>query len=416
MAKLRLLELDNKKLTPVATFAQFNLPPFLNEGLRRIGFVHPTEIQSQAIPSLLAGNDLLAQSQTGSGKTAAFTIPVLAKVNPKSRDLQALIMTPTRELALQVTQVMKDLAGATVRVLPVYGGTGMDAQIRGLQRGGFQVVVGTPGRLRDHLNRGTLLLHKLRMLVLDEADEMLDKGFARDVEALIQAIPASAKHQTALFSATLPDWVEQTAKKQLNPQHDAIKQDVAEAKRPDIEHVVYDMTSADKPLALRHLLNTEVDQSVLVFARTKFGVQRLTERLQDEGYTAAGLQGNLSQREREKVVSAFRTNKVSILVATNVGARGLDVKDVGYVINYDLPESTELFTHRVGRTGRNGASGTAITFLTGEDKFKWREIERALVQEGIEVARKRWAGPRANAGVKPPTAQPYHKTYSKKGR
>ncbi len=377
------------------TFADFKFPPFLQDGLRRLKFERPTVIQAQAIPFLMSGQDLVAQSQTGSGKTAAFALPLLARVQRQSSDLQALIMVPTRELALQVTQVFKALAGPNVRITTIYGGAGMEGQIRGLTRGGYQIVVGTPGRLRDHLNRGTLKLHRLRMLVLDEADEMLDRGFAPDVEAIISAAPAAAQRQTALFSATLPEWVAQTAAKHLRPTHATIKLEMTSDSRPDIAHLVYDMSMADKGVALRHLLDTHSSQPILVFARTKHGVKKLAAKLESEGYSVAGLQGNLSQSAREQVMSDFRTNRVRIMVATNVGARGLDVSGISHVINHDLPESAELFTHRVGRTGRNGASGTAITFLTGEDRAKWREIERTMKERGVQIERQAWAGPRA---------------------
>lgn len=391
-----------KTTTPAAvetgsTFAAYKFPPFLQEGLRRLKFERPTSIQAQSIPVLMAGNDLVAQSQTGSGKTAAFALPLLARVQRQSSDLQALIMVPTRELALQVTQVFKTLAGPQVRVTPIYGGAGMEGQIRGLTRGGYQIVIGTPGRLRDHLGRGTLKLNKLRMLVLDEADEMLDRGFAQDVEAIIASAPPVGQRQTALFSATLPEWVAQTAAKHLRPDHGSVKLETNGDNHPDIEHLVYNMSVADKAVALRHLLDSFDSQSILVFARTKHGVKKLAAKLEAEGYSAAGLQGNLSQNAREEVMKAFRSNRVRILVATNVGARGLDVSGISHVINYDLPESAELFTHRVGRTGRNGASGTAITFLTGEDRIKWREIERAMSERGIEIARQPWTGPRATA-------------------
>lgn len=399
--------------TPEETveFSSFGLPKFLQQGLSILGFEHPTTIQAQSIPTLMAGNDLVAQSQTGSGKTAAFAIPLISRVQRQSRDLQALVMVPTRELAIQVTQVFKSLAGPSVRITPIYGGAGMEGQVRGLRQGGFQIVIGTPGRLRDHLNRGTLRLDRLRMVVLDEADEMLDRGFAPDVEAILQAAPVAAKRQTALFSATLPDWVTQTAAKHLRPDHVSVTLTSTPDSRPDIEQLVYDMATADKIFALRHLLDTFDKQPILVFVRTKYGVKKLATKLQEEGYSVAGLQGNLSQRAREEVMAAFRSNKVRIMVATNVGARGLDVSGISHVINFDLPESAELFTHRVGRTGRNGASGTAITFLTREDRGKWREIEQVLRGAGIEVKRDYWNGPKAEPGAAPAFVQPLPRTF-----
>lgn len=392
--------------TTAASFNDFNLPPFLREGLKRLGFTSPTGIQSQAIPFLMDGQDLVAQSQTGSGKTAAFAIPLLARITRQSRDLQALVMLPTRELCLQVTSVIKQLAGPAIRVTPIYGGASMGGQIRGLSQGGFQVVVGTPGRLRDHLNRGTLRLDRLRMVVLDEADEMLDRGFVQDIEAILDAAPPPAQRQTALFSATLPEWVMGTAVRQLRPGYGSITLSPEAGQGLEIEHKIYDMKLADKTHALRHLLDTNAAEPILVFARTKHGVKKLAARLQDEGYSADGLQGNLSQRAREDVMAAFRHRKIRVLVATNVGARGLDVSGISHVINFDLPESPELFTHRVGRTGRNGASGIAITFLTGEDRLKWREIERSLKDAGIDYNRQAWDGPKAAPGAEPAIIQP----------
>jgi superfamily II DNA/RNA helicase len=235
---------------------------------------------------------------------------------------------------------------------------------------------------------------------------MLDRGFVQDIEAILEAAPPVAQRQTALFSATLPEWVMETAVKQLRPDYASIIVSPDAGKGPDIEHKIYDMKLADKTVALRHLLDTNASEPMLVFARTKHGVKKLAARLQDEGYSADGLQGNLSQRAREEVMAAFRHRKIRVLVATNVGARGLDVSGISHVINFDLPESPELFTHRVGRTGRNGASGTAITFLTGEDRLKWREIERSLKDAGIDYNRQSWDGPKAAPGAEPAIIQP----------
>ncbi len=389
--------METNDVSSNVSFNDFNLPSFLRDGLKRLGFTSPTDIQGEAIPTLMSGQDLIAQSQTGSGKTGAFALPMLARITRNSRDIQALVMLPTRELCLQVTSVVKQLAGPAVRVTTIYGGASMGGQIRGLSQGGYQVVIGTPGRLRDHLNRGTLRLDRLRMVVLDEADEMLDRGFVQDIEAILEAAPPPAQRQTALFSATLPEWVLDTARRQLKPDHASITIS-SEGHGLDIEHKIYDMKLPDKTVALRHLLDTNAEEPILVFARTKHGVKKLAARLQEEGYSADGLQGNLSQRAREDVMAAFRHRRIRVLVATNVGARGLDVSGISHVINFDLPESPELFTHRVGRTGRNGASGIAITFLTSEDRIKWREIERSMKDAGIEYTRQPWDGPKATPG------------------
>ena len=274
------------------------------------------------------------------------------------------------------------------------------------------MVVGTPGRLRDLLNRGCLRLDKLRVLVLDEADEMMDRGFAPDLEAIAEAANTSVDRQTALFSATLPEWVRSAVSNHLRSDHESILLKQTSENQPDIEHLVYDMKIADKHTALFSLLDNNPEESILVFARTRHGVDKLATRLQSEGYAAAGLQGDLSQRERDRVMTDFRFKRVRVMVATNVGARGLDVKGISHVVNFDLPESPELFTHRAGRTGRNGARGTAITFLTGEDRMKWREIEAAMKKAGISLNRKRWESAHSTSEVIPSIIQEPLRTHT----
>jgi ATP-dependent RNA helicase DeaD len=335
----------------------------------------PTPIQEQAIPLLLAGRDVIGQAYTGSGKTLAFGLPLMECCDVNQRRVQALVLTPTRELARQVGGVLEELgrrAGLSVALL--YGGRAFGPQETMLNKGA-QVVVGTPGRVLDHLRRRTLRLEQLRMLVLDEADEMLDMGFAPDVERILAMTPRS--RQTALFSATTPPWVHTIAARHL-VEPAVITSAVSQETEPDIDHVVIEVWQGDKFQVLRRLLDESTDGATLVFGRTKHGVRNLGRRLEAAGYGVAVLQGNLSQEERDRAMHRFRSGRASILVATNVAARGLDLLSVERVINYELPETADLFTHRVGRTGRMGRSGRAITLLGAADLPKWHEIERGL--------------------------------------
>ena len=349
----------------------------------RMGISEPTPIQEQAIPHLLAGRDLFGQAQTGSGKTLAFAAPMAELCDPSVRRIQALVLTPTRELAIQVAGVIAGVASRGLRVTLLYGGRPARAEQAALRRGAH-VIVGTPGRTLDHLRRGSLDLGAVRFLVLDEADEMLDQGFAHDVEAILSRTPAS--RQTALFSATMPNWVANTAKKYLR---NAVSVEVdAGVRAPStVEHLVYSIQKGDKIKALQTLLDDRGGDPILVFGRTKHGVKKLARQLDLLGYPVAALQGNLSQNQRERVMRSFRSGAAPILVATNVAARGLDVQGIGQVINFDLPDSQQLFTHRVGRTGRMGRSGEAVTFITPDEERKWREIERGL---GQRFPRQRW--------------------------
>ncbi len=335
----------------------------------------PTPIQAAALPHLLTGRDVIGQARTGSGKTLAFVIPMLERIDERHRHVQALILTPTRELAAQVAGVVRDTAaGRDIRALLLVGGAALGPQRTAL-RSGVQVVAGTPGRILDHLNQGDLKLDRLRLLVLDEADEMLDRGFAPDVERIIAR--TAPERQTALFSATVPEWVSGVAARHLRtPAHVQVDPGVQPVEH--VSHTVYDVPEGGKPAALRALLDAPSHGVTLVFGRTKHGVKRLAAQLQAAGYPAVALQGNLSQNARERVMAAFRSGETSILIATNVAARGLDVAHVARVINYELPESAALLTHRVGRTGRMGRAGEAITLLSREDEPAWRKLLREL--------------------------------------
>jgi ATP-dependent RNA helicase DeaD len=376
---------------PVATestpsFADYRIGAHSLRALTKMGIETPTPIQEQAVPALLDGRDVIGQARTGSGKTLAFGIPAMELVDPSLKAVQVLVLTPTRELATQVADVFEQLVeGRGITVGLLFGGRAAGPQ-RIMLRKGAQVIVGTPGRVLDMLNQGALWLDKVRYLVLDEADEMLDQGFAPDVERILGR--TTSARQTALFSATVPDWVRKTADRHLNdPVSIAVgsgSEDVA-----PVPHTAYDVPNDDKMAVLKDLLDQQGDGSIIVFGRTKHGVKKLARQLQVSGYPVAALQGNLSQNARDEVMDNFRNGRVRILLATNVAARGLDISHVEQVINMELPESPQLLTHRVGRTGRMGRQGMAITLLSREDNAKWRQLERGL---GRKIDRKPWPG------------------------
>jgi len=358
----------------------------------------PTAIQASSIPILLEGRDVIAQAQTGSGKTLAFGLPLIERCDPQRRQVQALILTPTRELARQVGDVLTQLGKpAGIKVTLVYGGVGYGTQEKQLADGAH-VVVGTPGRVLDHLKRRTLRLDEVHMLVLDEADEMLDRGFAPDVERIIAMTPRN--RQTALFSATTPSWVEQIAAKHLKDP-EIIKADEDDGSEPDIEHLVMEVYREDKFQTLMRLLKEPAQGATLVFGRTKRGVRNLGRRLQTAGFRVAVLEGNLNQAQRDRALDSFRSGRVPILVATNVAARGLDILHIERVINFELPETHELFTHRVGRTARMGRPGRAITLVSAIDLPKWQAIERGL---GVRLPRLGADGKTVQAAPAPATA------------
>ncbi len=366
-------------------FPEMTLMPTTRAAVAEMGIKEPTPIQEATIPALQAGRDVIGQARTGSGKTLAFAIPMIERCEPSRRSLQALVLVPTRELAIQVAGVVKELAKRrSLTVTVAYGGHSFEPERRAL-RSGAQIVIGTPGRTLDHIRRGNLVAKDIRLFVLDEADEMLDRGLALDVEAILAATPR--ERQTVLFSATIPDWVATTASKHLrDPQTVAVDEGMNTF--PEIEHIVYEMDKASKMDALRTFLDRR-DGPILVFGRTKHGVEKLAGHLVGLGYPVDAIQGNLRQNARERVMERFRSGKVPILVATNVAARGLDFQGIDQVINFDLPDSGQIFTHRAGRTGRMGRQGEAITFITGDDFKKWREIERTL---GRRFPRQRWSG------------------------
>jgi ATP-dependent RNA helicase DeaD len=358
----------------MATFSELGLRTELVDTLIALGYEVPTPIQERTIPRMLAGKDLIGQAQTGTGKTAAFALPILEKIDIKSRDTQALVLTPTRELAMQVAEAIHTYSQKLghISVLPVYGGAPLVPQLKRLERGAV-VVVGTPGRIIDHLERKSLDLSKLRVVVLDEADEMLKMGFIDDVERILSSSPA--ERQTALFSATMPDAVLRIAKKHLrNPERIEIEHKLMHA--PSIEQRFLNVSEGQKLEVLTKILELEPAEAVLIFRRTKTGSAELAEKLEARGFAAVAMHGDMTQPLRESVIRRLRAGQVDIVVATDVAARGLDVEQIEHVINYDIPYDVEAYVHRIGRTGRAGRTGMATLFITPRERKMMREIER----------------------------------------
>lgn len=355
-------------------FEDMNISNEICRAVLDMGFEEATPIQSQAIPVILEGKDIIGQSQTGTGKTAAFGIPLLERINPEDRRLQALILCPTRELAIQVSEEFRKLLKYkdNIRVLPIYGGQPIDRQIAALRKG-TQVVIGTPGRVMDHMRRRTIKAETVQMMVLDEADEMLDMGFREDIETILVKIPE--EHQTLLFSATLsPEILDITKRFQRNPEF--IKIVRKELTVPNIEQYYFDVKEKTKLDALCRIIDVYDPKLAMVFCNTKKRVDDLVEMLQGRGYFAEGLHGDLKQAQRDKVMQKFRNSTIEILVATDVAARGIDVDDIDVVFNYDVPQDEEYYVHRIGRTGRAGKAGKAFTFCVGKEIYKLRDIMR----------------------------------------
>ena len=360
---------------PAVEFAALGLGPAALRAVADLGFDVPTAVQVQAIPLLLGGRDLLAEAPTGTGKTAAFGLPIVERLDEDELRTQALVVVPTRELAIQVAEALHGLGKYRQMVtLPVYGGQPYERQFRALARG-VQVVVGTPGRLLDHLDRKTLDLDRVRLVVLDEADEMLNMGFLEDVERILGALPPV--HQTALFSATLPVRVRTLAKRHLrDPEHMAIG--AREAAAPKVRQVYYEMPWRDKPDALVRILDVEEPESAIVFVRTRRDADAVAERLNWSGHIAQAIHGDLNQSQRERVLERFRGGHIQVLVGTDVAARGLDIPDVSHVINYDVPPDADSYVHRVGRTGRAGKAGEAVTLITPSERRQLSLIEHGV--------------------------------------
>jgi ATP-dependent RNA helicase DeaD len=364
-------------MTPT-TFAELGLPPPLLQALQQVGYEAPSPIQAVTIPPLLSGRDMLGQAQTGTGKTAAFALPILARLDPEAGAPQALVLTPTRELAIQVAEAFQRYASHVpgFHVLPIYGGQGYGTQLASLRRG-LHVVVGTPGRVIDHLERKALDLSRLKTLVLDEADEMLRMGFIDDVERILSATPAT--RQTALFSATLPTEIRRIARTHLrDPAEITVAAKTTTA--ANIRQRYWLVAGMHKLDALTRILEVEAFDAMIVFARTKLGTEELAEKLQARGFSAAAINGDMVQQQRERTIAQLREGEIDILVATDVAARGLDVERISHVINYDVPSDAESYTHRIGRTGRAGRSGEAILFVTPRERGLLKAIERATRQ------------------------------------
>ena len=343
--------------------------------VKELGYEEMTPIQEQAIPLFMTGQDMIGQAQTGTGKTAAFGIPILQKIDPDNRNLQAVILCPTRELAMQAAEELRKFSKYMhgIKVLPIYGGQDIVRQIKNL-KGGAQIIVGTPGRVMDHMRRHTLRMENVHTVVLDEADEMLNMGFREDIETILRQMPE--QRQTGLFSATMPGPIlELTKTYQKNAVY--VKMTPEEVTIPLIKQAYYQVRRQDKEEVLCRLIDYYDPKRALIFCNTKRMVDELTEHLKERGYEAEGLHGDLSQHQRDTVMNLFRSGRAGILIATDVAARGIDVNDVEAVYNYDVPEDIEYYVHRIGRTGRAGKTGRSFTLVVGREAYKIRDIERA---------------------------------------
>tara|TARA_B100000678_G_scaffold157987_1_gene132001 strand:+ start:47 stop:1846 length:1800 start_codon:yes stop_codon:yes gene_type:complete len=370
--------------TAAPTFSDLGLSDPVLKALREIGYETPSAIQAATIPTLLSGRDVVGMAQTGTGKTAAFALPIVDRLDPAQKNPQALVLAPTRELALQVCEAFEKYAGHLkgVHVLPVYGGQGYGVQLSALRRG-VHIVVGTPGRIIDHLEKGTLDLSELSYLVLDEADEMLKMGFAEDVETILAETPDTK--QVALFSATMPAAIRRMSKQYLHdPEEITVKTKTTTSATISQRYLI---TAWQRKMdALTRILEVENFDGMIVFGRTRSITEEIAEKLRARGYSAAAINGDIAQAQREKTVNQLKSGKLDILVATDVAARGLDVERISHVVNYDIPTDTESYVHRIGRTGRAGRTGDAISFVTPKERWLVRAIEKATRQELTEMS------------------------------
>ncbi|MFE7846027.1 DEAD/DEAH box helicase [Microbacterium sp. NPDC057407] len=365
------------------TFSDLGLGDAVLKALRDVGYETPSAIQAATIPTLLGGRDVVGLAQTGTGKTAAFALPIIDRLDLSQKNPQALVLAPTRELALQVCEAFEKYAAHLkgVHVLPVYGGQGYGVQLSALRRG-VHIVVGTPGRIMDHLDKGTLDLSELQYLVLDEADEMLKMGFAEDVETILAETPDTK--QVALFSATMPAAIRRMSKQYLHdPEEITVKAKTTTSANIAQRYLI--VSYAQKMDALTRILEVENFDGMIVFGRTKSVTEEIAEKLRARGYSAAAINGDVAQVQRERTVNQLKSGKLDILVATDVAARGLDVERISHVVNFDIPTDTESYVHRIGRTGRAGRSGDAISFVTPRERGLVRAIERATRQELTEM-------------------------------
>jgi ATP-dependent RNA helicase DeaD len=360
----------------MALFAELGIDQEVLRSLEDMGFEKATPIQAETIPLALAGHDVIGQAQTGTGKTAAFVIPTISRLDRSKNAIQVLIIAPTRELAIQVADETGKLSKfSRVNVLPVYGGQPIDRQIKALKRNP-EFIIGTPGRLLDHIRRKTIRLDNVSTVILDEADEMLDMGFLEDIEAILAEVP-NEDRQTLLFSATMPDPIRRLAERFMNnPQTVKIQPQGVTA--PKIAQVYYEVADKNKIDALTRLLDVEDPELGVIFCRTKRGVDELQKVLQSRGYLASGLHGDMTQRERDQVMHQFRQGTIDLLIATDVAARGLDVEGVSHVVNYDIPQDVDSYVHRIGRTGRAGREGKALTLVAPREYKLLRMIEQAI--------------------------------------
>ncbi|OQO98853.1 DEAD/DEAH box helicase [Geobacillus sp. 44C] len=357
----------------MTTFHELGLSNELMKAIRRMGFEETTPIQAETIPLSLQNKDVIGQAQTGTGKTAAFGIPLIEKVDVKNESIQGLVVAPTRELAIQVSEELYKIGAVKrVRVLPIYGGQDIERQIRALKKRPH-IIVGTPGRIIDHINRKTLRLDNVHTVVLDEADEMLNMGFIDDIEAILSNVPE--KRQTLLFSATMPEPIRRIAERFMNEPH-IVKVKAREMTVPNIQQYYLEVQEKKKFDILTRLLDIQAPELAIVFGRTKRRVDELAEALNLRGYAAEGIHGDLSQAKRLSVLRKFKEGSIEILVATDVAARGLDISGVTHVYNFDIPQDPESYVHRIGRTGRAGKTGVAMTFVTPREIGQLHNIER----------------------------------------